>query len=256
MTQADPAELDALFLRCTQERMTQALRSAHCEISIFIKEIKSLVTEPELPLAYRRAYGNMVTQMSVIEGAIAALKTAIKRNTDYSLESRPARSRKSRDTPVDSDLIRVVQETIEQINSAEKHLVCQLEAVRNTILQRHGDPSDLNQPHEWEFDILFDTGPARRCYQTCGLDGDPLRIDVGLYMPEMNLGDDWNYSWNIFEGKIDHPLQKGHHFYLVHCLLDHMGIPWHFLAYIKDINVQISFSDYQTVWERPSNDVL
>jgi hypothetical protein len=71
-----------------------------------------------------------------------------------------------------------------------------------------------------------------------------------------NLADDscvnnGAYNWNVFQGRVDHPLRDGHQGYLVHCLFDHLHMPWQLLPHIQEIEVKLSFYDFETAWAVP-----
>ena len=77
-------------------------------------------------------------------------------------------------------------------------------------------------------------------------------------LPFRNLADNSScsngtYNWNVFEGTENHPLRDDHHGYLVHCLIDRKHLPWQLLPHIQEIEVELTFNDFETAWPRQSD---
>jgi len=46
-------------------------------------------------------------------------------------------------------------------------------------------------------------------------------------------------------------LRDDHHGYLVHCLIDRNHLPWQLLPHIQEIEVELTFNDFETAWAAP-----
>jgi hypothetical protein len=113
---------------------------------------------------------------------------------------------------------------------------------------------DWTMPFDYEFSLLLDPGETRSFYETCADGEEPLRIYLPryLYSPDKPTRRR-KYNWNSFENCKEHPLQAGHHGYLVHHILEHAKIPWQLLPFIKGIEINLKFTDFEVAWERSGN---
>ncbi len=223
--------IDAVYLYAMLERLEEVLQKAQLNVSFFRREIESLTAQEALPPRYREAYNHMVKALLRIERAI--MEEEGKQEID-SYSEFVLRSLREEDNPL-PELIAAAHRTIAQINDAEDRLVRVAESARKALLE-HAEQGliDWTMPLEYEFTFLLDPGDTRAFYATCAEGEEPLRLALlpaCIYSPRER-----GYNWNTFEGREGHPLQTGHHGYLVHCLLDplHMGIPWQLLPFIKD----------------------
>ncbi len=253
MIPSPPAEaFDALYLNATLEKLGNVLRKANFEVSYFRKEIESLTSQQELPIAYRQAYGRIVALLATIEQAIGVGESA---GLNMKLEILET-GRVEWSAPEDAELITAVQETIAEINRAETRLHGVVESARKALLE-HADPGliDWTMRFEYEFSILFDHGPTRRFYETCCDDDEPMRVSLGCYLDSLGKSEDgvMPENWNIFEAFEKHPLNAGHHGYLMHCILEHSQIPWQLLPSIREIEVSVEFRDTEAAWKRPDD---
>lgn len=144
---------------------------------------------------------------------------------------------------------------IAQINAAEVRLTDVVKSAKRALTD-HAEQGliDWSMPYNCEFTVLFEPGPTRRFYDTCGDDEEPMRFRIRP--PFRDMGDDscnanGTTNWNIFQSREDHPLRQGHHGYLVHCLLDHMHLPWRLLPHIREIEVSFTFIDFECAWAAP-----
>jgi hypothetical protein len=246
--------LDAVFLRETHEELGEALRRAKHEVSYFRGEICALATEPELPAAFRGAYGRVVVLLDAVEQAIIAAEKECCALTGEALSSGILDLEQSElNTP--PDLAEAAKDVIAQINEAEVRLTNVVKSAKRALLD-HAEQGliDWSMPYNCEFTVRFNPGPRRRFYETCGEGEEPMRVRVRPRFRD--LADDSSctngtYNWNVFEGKEDHPLRDGHHGYLVHCLFDHNHLPWQLLPQIQEIEVEFTFNDFETAWVAP-----
>jgi hypothetical protein len=113
---------------------------------------------------------------------------------------------------------------------------------------------DWTMPFDYEFFLLLDPGKTRSFYETCADGEEPLRIYLPryLYSPD-KLTRREKYNWNFFENCKEHPLREEHHGYLVHHILEHAELPWQLLPYIKEIEINLRFNDFEAAWERSGN---
>ena len=238
------ADLDYVHVHAALDRMELVIRRANRHISNFREEIQSLVSEPDLPSAYQKAYGRMVSLLSSIEEMIPAGREArwnFRRATlDFQVEDN--------NIPPDDDLVRRVKEAIEHINLDEGHFVREVEATHKALMA-HAEPGiiDWSMPFEYGFSVLFNPEPTRRCYESC-CGGGPLRIAVGHYVPDTK--DEAGTNRNNFED--GHPLRNTHIGWLVYSLMEHVRIPWQLIPHIREIEFKVSFCDFETAWARQS----
>ena len=246
--------LDAIFLRDSHEELGQVLWRAKHEVSYFRGEICALAAEPELPAAFRAAYGRVVSLLAAIEQAImvgeeecCALGEELHSSGLLGWEESELNA-----APV---LVEAAKDVIRQINEAEARLIDVVKSAKSA-LTGHAEQGliDWSMPYNCEFTILFNPGPTRGFYETCGEGEEPMRVRVRP--PFRDLADDSSctngtYNWNVFEGREDHPLRDGHHGYLVHCLFDHAHMPWQLLPHIQEIEVELTFNDFETAWAAP-----
>jgi hypothetical protein len=242
--------LDSVFFDATERQLIATLGTARRTVSSFRQEICSLVTEPDLPPAFRDAYGRIVSLLAAVERAIANgenesldLLTEIYDSNlrlwgDFEPEPAPA-------------LVNAAKAIIGRINEAENRLIKAVSAAQSALLT-HADHGliDWNMPYDCEIDVLIDPGPTRRFYETCAEGEEPMRIrlDPVRDFSRDSPTNDPTTNWNIFTRMEGHPLQHGHHGYLVHCILDHSPVPWRLLPYIKEIRVGLIFRDWETLW--------
>jgi hypothetical protein len=246
-----PKVLDAVFLGDTYEELRDALWRAKHEVSYFRREICSLVTEPELPAAFRGAYGRIVSLLEAIEQTIIAGDIECFHLRDEALSAGLFDWDQSElnEPPVSAELAKNV---ITQINAAEARLTNVVKSAKRGLMN-HAEQGliDWSMPYNCEFTVVFNPGPTRRFYDTCGDGEEPLRFRIRP--PFRDMTDDSGINnettnWNIFKSREDHPLREGHHGYLVHCLLDHMHLPWQLLPHIREIEVSFAFTDFECAW--------
>lgn len=246
-----PDTLDALYLYSVLEQLNSTLRDAVFPVSYFRCEIESLATQPELPPAYRQAYGRIVALLTSVEQAIRA---GVEQGQNLHMELMEPEW-PDWNGPEDADLVAAAWQTIDDINRAETQLVGVVESARKALLE-HAEPGliDWTMPFEYDLAILLDAGPGRRFYETCGDGEEPLRVRIKPYRPDDRADDAEPYNWNIFSGQEAHPLQAGFHGYLMHCIMDHSPIPWRLLPWIRKVEVEVKFYDCEVAWERPVDD--
>ncbi len=243
MLQPSPEQVDATYLNAMQQHFKEVLRKARHNVSFFRTEIEALTTQEALPPPYREAYGQIVAALVHIEQIISEEKElAFPKNL-----LRPAALALQAPPPA---LVAAAQQTIEQINAAEHRLIEVIESAQKALLE-HAEQGliDWTMPFEYEFTILLDPGDVRTFYATCAEGEEPLRLYLGrhTYIPyEPEEG-----NWNIFRNEEGHPLHEGHHDLLVHCLLYRMKLPWQLLPFIKEVEVEVKFHDFEGAWERP-----
>jgi hypothetical protein len=154
-----------------------------------------------------------------------------------------------------SELIAAAQHAIVQINEAEDRLVRVVESGQKALLE-HAEQGliDWSMPFDYEFFLLLDPGETRPFYETCADGEEPLRIYLPryLYSPDKPTRRG-KYNWNFFENCEEHPLRAEHHGYLVHHILEHAELPWQLLPYIKEIEINLKFTDFEAAWERSGN---
>ena len=246
--------LDAVFLRDTHEELREALWRAKHEVSFFRREICALATEPELPEAFRGAYGRVVPLLEAVEQAIIAGEKERCTLIDEALSSGILDWEQSElNTPPVS--VEVAKDVIAQINEAEVRLTNVVKSAKRA-LRHHAEQGliDWSMPYNCEFTVVFDPGPTRRFYENCGDGEEPLRVRVRPAFRDLadnSCLTNRTTNWNIFQGSKDHPLREGHHGHLVHCLFDHMHLPWQFLPHIREIEVNFTFTDFEYAWVAP-----
>lgn len=243
----DPARInvDAVYLAATLERVTKELRTARQSISYARTEFESLTSEPVLPSEYQKAYAQMADSLRRTEQAIQVAENENKKRGNWINTQTPE------DTPVSPEDVTTIRRTIEEINAAEIRLVGHCESV--IANQREQDGSgliDWTMPFDYHFTELLDPGPARAFYETCGDGEEPLRIDVGPYLSPYLTEKGASHNWNSLEFCEGNPLRTDHHGYLVHCIIDHRVIPWELIAHIKEIEVCLEFSTFESAWIR------
>lgn len=248
--------LDATLLHATCDELEEVLRAVQRQVSCFHREICALATEPELPTTYRAAYGRAVALLAKVQQAITRGVNEHQGLSGDFLTSDLFWSWQKGEAEPEPSPVEVVaaNNVIRQINDAERRLIDVVQSAKAALLS-HAEQGliDWTMPsYDCEFSVIFEPGSARRFYDTC-CDGEPFRL---LIRPPVELSDKdsrtvGTYNWNIFEGREGHPLQQGHHGYLVHCLMDHVVLPWRLLLHIREIEVKFSFFDHETVWAAP-----
>lgn len=242
------AHFDAVCFAATQERVMKELKTAKWSISSTRTEFESLTTEPVLAPEYRKAYAQMADSLRRTEQAIQLAENENKKLEDWI----PMRTPQA--TPVSPEDVTAIQRTIEEINAAEIRFVGHCESVIANLREQDGSGLiDWTMPFDYHFTVLLDPCPARAFYETCGDGEEPLRISLGPYSA-FNLNhlnkDGATYNWNVLEGREGNPLRADHHGYLVHCIIDHSVIPWELIAHIKEIEVYLKFSTFESAWIR------
>jgi hypothetical protein len=239
--------LDAVYFAATQKRVVEQLEQAKRSVRYARKEFESLKSEKALAPEYQKAYAQMADSIQRTEQAIAETV-----NESWAQEWEPLAGRAvHHHTPVAPEIVTAVRRTIEEINAAEMRFFTHCKSTMETL--RKQDLSgliDWSTPVQYELSVQLDPGPARAYYDTCGDGEEPLRISLGLYLPLGLEEDEDAYNWNMFEGHPGHPLQADHHGYLVHCIIDHSVIPWQLISHIKEIEVRLEFSTFESVWEK------
>ena len=242
--------LDAVYFAAIQRRAVKALRESAGSVRYARGEFESLKSEQALPPEYRMAYEKMAESLLRTEQSIE--KAAIR---DSKLRVLPQNAPiYHHDAPLSPELVSVIRRTIEEINSAELRLVNHCEAA--IAVMREWDVSgliDWTMPFEYDFAVVLDPGPLRVCYETCN-HGEPLRISVEFYSPDMQKKGDAPYNWNMFKHQEGHPLQPDHHGDLVHCIYDHRSIHWELMSHIREIEVTLEFSTTETAWKRSGDE--
>lgn len=246
--------LDAIFLRDTHEELREVLWRAKHEVSYFRGEICALAAEPELPAPFRAAYGRVVSLLAAIEQAIMVGEEECCALGDE-LHSSGLLGWEESELNASPVLVAAAKDVIRQINEAEARLINVVKSAKSALIG-HAEQGliDWSMPYNCEFAVLFNPGPTRRFYEACGEGEEPMRVRVRP--PFRGLADESSctngtYNWNVFEGREDHPLRDGHHGYLVHCLFDHAHMPWQLLPHIQEIEVELTFNDFETAWAAP-----
>jgi hypothetical protein len=251
---ADAAQLtkmlDVIFLRESFEQVDAALASAKREIANLVEGISALHHESGLPGDVKSAYGQIEALLNTVDNAISdgreqAFRLSVKFNSDglYCFADDEFAL-----TTGSVDRVKVV---IEEINDAERRIIEVVNSARSALLS-HANQGlfDWTMPLYCEFSLLFETPSDRLVYDSC-FDGEPMRIQIKprfrQFSKDLNSARS-EYNWNIFEGDEHHPLRDGHHGYLVHCLFDHNHLPWQMLQYLRELEVSLTFSDFQTAW--------
>lgn len=241
----DFAHFDAVYFAATLERVTKELRTARQSISYARTEFESLTIEPVLPSEYQKAYAQMADSLRLTEQAIQVAENENKKRGDW------IKTQTTEDTPVSPEDVTAIQRTIEEINAAEIRFVGHCESVIANLREQDGSGLiDWAMPFDFHFTVLLDPGPARAFYETCGDGEEPLRIDVGPYLSPYLTGQGASHTWNSLEFCEGSPLRADHHGYLVHCIIDHSVIPWELIAHIKEIEVYLEFSTFESAWIR------
>jgi hypothetical protein len=239
--------LDAVYFAATQKRVVEQLEQAKRSVRYARKEFESLKSEKALAPEYQKAYAQMADSIQRTEQAIAETV-----NESWAQEWEPLAGRAvHHNTPVAPEIVAAVRRTIEEINAAELRFFGHCKSTLETL--RKQDLSgliDWSTPVQYELSVQLDPGPVRAFYGICGKGEEPLRIPLGLYLPLGLEKDAVPFNWNVFEGHQGHPLQAGHHGYLVHCIIDHSVIPWQLISHIKEIEVRLEFCTFESVWER------
>jgi len=241
-----PESLDALYLDVILKQLDRVLWRAGHEIGYFHREIGSLADQGELPENYRNAYARIVAMLASIERAVATAKReSVDLRDRLDLGLRACQSKPSGE--VDEEHIAAARKAIDSINEAEDRLVRVVDSARNA-LQQHAEQGliDWSMPFQIDFSVVLDAGPARRFYEACGENGEPLHIPCRPYCPPSGDADE-SEDWNYFRYRDGHPFQHARLGYLAHCILDHVRIPWQLLPYIKGIEVAVKFVDCETV---------
>lgn len=243
--------LDVIFLQEMYEEVEATLGSARREVSNLVHGISALSRAYELSDDLRSVYREIEALLNTVENAISYGKErAFELRTEFSSEGltnydkvEPGESENS---------VVCAKSVIEQINSAERRIVSDVRSA-STALLKHANTGlfDWSAPFDCEFSVLFEVSPLRQCYDFC-LEGDePMRLRI---RPQFsNVASDLKatqaeYNWNIFNGDDSHPLRSDHHGYLVHCLFDHSHFPWQVVRYIREIEVKLTFCDFETAW--------
>ena len=249
------AVLDALFLRDTCSELEEVLQRARHEVSYFGGEIGSLAGEPNLPAAFQAAYGRIISLLAAVETAIAVGNEEC-RALYEEFHASGLLDWKEGESAAPPIAVEAARSVIREINDAEIHVTDILKSARSALAERAKKGLfDWSMPFNCKFTVLFDTGPTRRFYQSCGEGEEPIRLRVRPAIHDRSFSapdSDGGYNWNMFQFSQDHPLQDDHHGYLVHCLLDHSHLPWEMLPHIREIEVELTFTDFETAWGAPS----
>lgn len=253
---AHTATVDGLYLSTILKRVRNELSRAQLSFQFERADIESLRTQQALPPPYRQIYGQIADSLLRIEQIIEETHGACRewekarclfRNLD---KDSPNPDPEPLDSP---EIVSAARQAIDEINAAEVRLVGHCESEKATLLTH--DKSglvDWSNCVGYDFSMLLDPGPERAFYKTCCAGDEPLWIPLGAYSADFLYEDSKICNWNSFKFDQNHPLQSGHHGYLVHCITDHLHIPWQLISCIKEIQVGLEFTACKTVWERAS----
>lgn len=239
--------LDAIHLRESFTRLQEALKTSKRQLSSFNRDIGALSAEQGLAAEYRSIYFNMASLLTAVE---EVLENSLKQICDLA-DDVPGHSYVSK-TPWTwpATLVTEAKSTVEILNSAEKRVRNIVRSAQRALLnQADRELIDWTMPFDITFSVQLRPGPARQFYETSA-DGEPREIIVQYPISfRYNETDEFfEKDWNICSILTDCPLIGDHHGYLVHCLLDHNQLPWQALAYIRELNVCLRFSDWATAW--------
>ncbi len=232
--------LDATYMRAVLENYRNAGRKALFEISYLQEEIGNLQTQDALPPRYQRGYGKLTARIEAIKLAINEVMDPEIPEEFWALEYTP---HLIDEAPPYPELISEALRVAEKINAAEIHFLAVMKSGYDA-LANHAEQGliDWNPGQfNFEFSVLLDAGPTRIFYEG-GTDGtEPLRIPVLGYVLDHDSYDP-SYNWNPFHRE-DHPLWGIHVGYLLHCIIEHSHISWKLLPSIRNIEVNLTFSD-------------
>jgi hypothetical protein len=170
--------LDAIFLRETHDELGEVLRRAKHELFYFRREICALATEPELPAAFRAAYGRVVSLLTAVEQAIIVGEEECCALGEEFHSSEILHWEES-ELNASSVLVETAKDVIRQINEAEAHLINVVKSAKSTLID-HAEQGliDWSMPYNCEFTVVFNPGPTRRFYQMCAEGEEPMRVRV------------------------------------------------------------------------------
>jgi hypothetical protein len=238
--------------------LEEVLKRARHEVSNFREEIGSLADEPNLPTGFREAYAQIISLLAAVETAIADGDEQCC-TLGAKFHSSGLLNWKEDELATPPDAVEAARSVIREINGTEIHVASALELARSALAKCPDKRLfDWAMPFNCEFTVLFNTDPTRRFYQSCGEGDEPIRLRVRPRLHDRSLSspkNDGSYNWNVFQFSEDHPLRDDHHGYLVHCLFDHGPLPWEMLSYIREIGVELTFTDYETAWVAPRQDL-
>lgn len=242
-----PSELiDATYLSANIKNAQDAVRKALHHVSYFRDEIASLQTQVSLPVAYQDAYHRLFTIMDEVCKVISGTRDQVK---DFQLENLDLLTVSTGEIP--ADLVGAAREVTIAINQAEDSLLDEIRRVQSSLITKNAASKiDWSMPFDFTFTLLLNPGPERAFYDTCGDGGEPLRIDIRPYCVGRLTEKDIN-NWNVFRHDEEHPLKGDFHGYLMRCITDHWDFTWQLLPYIKEVEVNVEFSDFESAWINP-----
>lgn len=246
--------MDEIYLSTILKRVRNELSSAQLSFQFERADSESLRTQQALPQHYRQIYGQIADSLLRIEKIIEETQGACREwERERCLFRNLDKDSPEPEPPDSPEIVSAARQTIDEINAAEVRLVSHCESEKATLLAH--DKSglvDWSNDIGYDFSMLLDPGPERAFYETCCAGDEPLWIPLGAYSPDFLYEDLKIYNWNSFKFDENHPLQSGHHGYLVHCITDHLHIPWQLISCIKEIQVGLEFTACETVWTRSS----
>lgn len=86
---------------------------------------------------------------------------------------------KEGEVPAPPDAVEAARNVIREINDAEIHVANALKSAKSALTERaEKGLFDWSMPFNCEFTVLFNAGPTRRFYESCGEGQDPFRLRV------------------------------------------------------------------------------